>query len=48
MRHIAELRKLQPVLADLDAKQMVAQTLAAPAPLHPAAAAVYEELELIK
>jgi TRAP transporter TAXI family solute receptor len=46
--HIAELKMTQPVLADLDAEQMVAQTLTAPAPLHPAAAAVYEELGLIK
>jgi TRAP transporter TAXI family solute receptor len=29
-------------------EQMVAQTLTAPAPLHPAAAAVYEELGLVK
>jgi hypothetical protein len=48
MRHIAEVRKLQPVLADLDPEQMVAQTLTAPAPLHPVAAAIYQELGLIK
>jgi uncharacterized protein len=46
--HIPEVSRLQPVLADLDAGQMVAQTLTAPAPLHPAAAAVYQALGLIK
>jgi len=46
--HIGELRKMQPVLVDLDARQMTAQTLTAPAPLHPAAAVVYEQLGLIK
>ena len=46
--HIAELKTMHPVLARLDAEQMVAQTLKAPAPLHPAAAAVYKELGLIK
>jgi uncharacterized protein len=48
MTHIPEVRRMQPVLADLDAEQMVAQTLTAPAPLHPAAAAIYQELGLIK
>jgi TRAP transporter TAXI family solute receptor len=48
MTHIAELKKMHPVLADLDAERMVARTLRAPAPLHPAAAAVYKELGLIK
>jgi TRAP transporter TAXI family solute receptor len=48
MTHIAELKTMHPVLAELDAKQMVARTLRAPAPLHPAAAAVYKELGLIK
>jgi TRAP transporter TAXI family solute receptor len=48
MTHIAELKTMHPVLARLDAKQMVARTLRAPAPLHPAAAAVYKELGLIK
>jgi uncharacterized protein len=46
--HVAELKTMHPVLADLDADQMVAQTLTMPAPLHPAAAAVYKELGLIK
>jgi uncharacterized protein len=48
MTHIAELKKMQPVLADLDAARMVAQTLTAPAPLHPVAAEIYQELGLIK
>jgi uncharacterized protein len=48
MTHIAQLKTMQPVLADLDADHMVAQTLTAPAPLHPVAAAVYQELGLIK
>ena len=48
MTHIPELRMMQPVLADLDAEQTVAQSLTAPAPLHPAAAAVYQELGLIE
>jgi TRAP transporter TAXI family solute receptor len=48
MTHIAELKKMHPVLVDLDAERMVARTLTAPAPLHPAAAAVYKELQLIK
>jgi TRAP-type uncharacterized transport system substrate-binding protein len=43
MTHVAELKTIHPVLADLDAEQMVAQTLTAPAPLHPAAAAVCKE-----
>ena len=46
--HVAELKTLQPVLAGLDAEQMVARTLRAPVPLHPAAAAVYKKLGLIK
>lgn len=48
MTHIAELRMANPVLAELDAEQMVARSLTAPAPLHPAAAAVYKELGHIK
>jgi TRAP-type uncharacterized transport system substrate-binding protein len=47
MTHVAELKTMHPVLAGLVAEQMVAQTLKAPAPLHPAAAAVYKELGLI-
>ena len=46
--HVAVLKTMNPVLAGLDAEHMVAQTLKAPAPLHPAAAAVYKELGLIK
>jgi TRAP transporter TAXI family solute receptor len=46
--HVAELKTMHPVLAGLDAEQMVAITLKAPVPLHPAAAAVYKELGLIK
>jgi TRAP transporter TAXI family solute receptor len=46
--HVPDLRTMHPVLARLDAEQMVARTLKAPAPLHPAAAAVYKELGLIK
>ncbi|HEY2533504.1 MAG TPA: TAXI family TRAP transporter solute-binding subunit [Xanthobacteraceae bacterium] len=48
MTHVAELKTINPVLAGLDAEQMIARTLTAPTPLHPAAAAVYEELGLIK
>ena len=48
MTHIAQLKTMQPVLADLNADQMVAQTLTAPAPLHPVAAAIYQQLGLIK
>jgi TRAP transporter TAXI family solute receptor len=48
MKHIEELKTMQPVLAELDAEQMVAQTLTAPAPLHPVAAEIYQELGLIK
>jgi uncharacterized protein len=48
MTHIDQLKTMQPVLADLDADQMVAQTLTAPAPLHPVAAAIYQEMGLIK
>jgi TRAP transporter TAXI family solute receptor len=46
--HVAELKTMHPVLAGLDAKRMVEQTLTAPAPLHPATASVYKELGLIK
>jgi TRAP transporter TAXI family solute receptor len=46
--HVAELRTMHPALAGLDAKRMVEQTLKAPAPMHPAAKAVYEELGLMK
>jgi TRAP transporter TAXI family solute receptor len=46
--HIAKLKEMHPALAELDAEQMVTQTLTAPAPLHPAAAAVYKELRLVK
>jgi uncharacterized protein len=46
--NIAELRTAHPALAELDAEKMVAQSLNAPAPLHPAAAAVYKELGYIK
>jgi TRAP transporter TAXI family solute receptor len=46
--HIAELKMMHPVLAELDAEQMVAQTLTALVPLHPAAAAIYEKQGLIK
>src|SRR5262249_33640815 len=45
--HVAQLKTIHPVLAGLGAEQMVARTLRAPAPLHPAAAAVYKELGLI-
>ena len=48
MTHIAEIKMLHPVLAELDADQMVEHTLEAPAPLHPAAAAIYQQLGLIK
>jgi TRAP transporter TAXI family solute receptor len=48
MTHIAELKMEHPALAELDAEQMVAHSLGAPVPLHPAAAAVYKELGLIK
>jgi TRAP transporter TAXI family solute receptor len=48
MTHIAELRMEHPALGQLDPEQMVAQSLTAPAPLHPAAAAVYKELGLTK
>ena len=48
MTHVAELKMMHPALADLDAERMVARTLTAAAPLHPAAAAVYEELGLVK
>jgi len=48
MTHIDELKIEHPALAELDAEQMVARSLASPVPLHPAAAAVYNELGLIK
>jgi TRAP-type uncharacterized transport system substrate-binding protein len=48
MTHVAELKTMHPALAELDAERMVARTLTAAAPLHPAAAAVYKELGLIK
>jgi TRAP transporter TAXI family solute receptor len=48
MAHVAELKTMHPALAELDAERMVARTLTAAAPLHPAAAAVYKELGLIK
>jgi TRAP transporter TAXI family solute receptor len=44
--HLAEFKTEHPALAELDAEQMVTHGLAAP--LHPAAAAVYKELGLIK
>jgi TRAP transporter TAXI family solute receptor len=46
--HIAELKRMQPVLADLDPYEMVAQTLTAPAPLNPVAAGIYRDLGLVK
>ena len=46
--HIAELKMEHPALAELDAENMITQTLTAPAPLHPAAAEVYKELGLVK
>jgi TRAP transporter TAXI family solute receptor len=46
LSHVAELRTLHPALARLHAKQMIAEGLTAP--LHPAAAAVYKELGLLK
>jgi len=48
MTHVVDLKAMHPALADLDAQQMLARTLTAPAPLHPAAAAVYKELGLMK
>jgi uncharacterized protein len=48
MTHVAELKMMHPVLAELNAERMVARTLTAAAPLHPAAATVYEGLGLIK
>lgn len=48
MTHIGEIKTLHPVLADLDADQMVTQSLTAPAPLHPVAAVIYQEMGLIK
>jgi TRAP transporter TAXI family solute receptor len=48
MAHVAELKTMHPALAELEAERMVARTLTAAAPLHPAAAAVYKELGLIK
>jgi len=46
LSHVAELRVLHPALAGLKAEEMVTQGLTAP--LHPAAAAVYKELGLLK
>ena len=46
LSHVAELRALHPALAWLKAEEMVTQGLTAP--LHPAAAAVYKELGLLK
>jgi TRAP transporter TAXI family solute receptor len=46
LSHIADLRALHPALAGLKAEEMVTQGLTAP--LHPAAAAVYKELGLLK
>jgi uncharacterized protein len=46
LSHVAELRALHPALAGLKAEEMVTQGLTAP--LHPAAAAVYKELGLLK
>ena len=46
LTHVAELRTLHPTLAGLRAKQMIRQGLTAP--LHPAAAAVYKEIGLLK
>jgi TRAP-type uncharacterized transport system substrate-binding protein len=48
MAHVAELKTMHPALAELDPERMVTRTLTAAAPLHPAAAAVYKELGLIK
>jgi TRAP transporter TAXI family solute receptor len=48
MTHVTELKMMHPVLAELDSERMVARTLTAASPLHPAAAEVYEELGLIK
>lgn len=48
MTHVVELKAMHPALAELDAQQMVARTLTAPAPIHPAAAAVYKEMGLMK
>jgi TRAP transporter TAXI family solute receptor len=48
MTHVPELRTMHPALAELDSERMVARTLTAAAPLHPAAAAVYKELGLLK
>jgi uncharacterized protein len=45
LTHVAELRAAHPVLADLNAEEM-AQGLTAP--LHPAAAAVFKDLGLLK
>jgi TRAP transporter TAXI family solute receptor len=48
MTHVEELKTMHPALAELNAERMVARTLTAAAPLHPAAAAVYKELGLLK
>lgn len=46
MTHMAELRAAHPALSKLKAKEMVTESLTAP--LHPAAASVYEDLGLLK
>jgi hypothetical protein len=46
LTHVAELRTLHPALASLRAEEMITQGLTAP--LHPAAAAIYKELGLLK
>lgn len=48
MAHLGDIKILQPVLAGLEPAGMVAKTLTAPAPLHPAAAAVYRQLGFIR
>ena len=48
MTHVAELRTMHSALAELDEKRMVTRTLTAGAPLHPAAAAVYKQIGLLK
>jgi TRAP transporter TAXI family solute receptor len=46
LTRVAELRTLHPALAGLKAEEMITRGLTAP--LHPAAAAVYKELGLLK
>jgi uncharacterized protein len=46
LAHVAELRTLHPALARLRAREMINDGLTAP--LHPAAAKVYKELELLE